>query len=137
MKTILLILLFSTAVNSQDKDTRELVEFPKMMQQHMLKNMRNHLININQILLYLANDELDKAADLAENQLGMSSLDLHHASHMAKFMPKGMQKAGTNMHKAASRFALKAQEGDVLAAYKSLSEVTTACVACHAGYKIH
>ena len=51
-------------------------------------------------------------------------------------MPKGMQDAGTAMHKAASRFALKAQEGEVLPAYKALNEVTSACVACHAGYRI-
>ena len=108
-----------------------------MMQTHMLGNMRDHVVSINQILIYLGNDELDKAADLAEERLGMSSLTSHHASHMAKFMPEGMRQAGTNMNKAASRFALKAQEGDALAAYKSLSEITTACVACHSAYRIH
>jgi cytochrome c556 len=40
------------------------------------------------------------------------------------------------MHRAASRFALKAQEGEVLPAYKALSEITAACVACHSGYRI-
>jgi cytochrome c553 len=79
---------------------------------------------------------MNDAADIAENRLGMSSLPKHEASHLAKFMPKGMQMAGTNMHKAASQFALKAQEGDLLAAYKSLSNVTSACVACHSAYRI-
>ena len=66
-----------------------------------------------------------------------SALVCHHgASHMGKFMPKGMRQAGTNMHKAASRFALKAQEGDLLPAYKVLSEVTSTCVACHSAYRI-
>lgn len=130
-----ILLLFSTQLIAEE-DNRQLVEFPPMMQTHMLGNMRDHVVSINQILIYLGNDELDKAADLAENRLGMSSLTSHHASHMAKFMPEGMRQAGTNMHKAASRFALKAQEGDALAAYKALSEITTACVACHAGYKI-
>ena len=41
------------------------------------------------------------------------------------------------MHKAASRFALKAQEGDALPAYKALQEVTAACIACHAAYRTH
>jgi hypothetical protein len=84
----------------------------------------------------MANDELDKAAEVAESRLGMSSLESHGARHMAKFMPEGMRQAGTSMHKAASRFALKAQEGEALAAYKVLSEVTLACVACHTGYRI-
>ena len=68
--------------------------------------------------------------------MGMSSLESHGASHMAKFMPERMRQAGTAMHKAASRFALKAQEGDLLPAYRVLSEVTSACVACHSGYRV-
>jgi hypothetical protein len=107
-----------------------------MMQQHMLSNMRDHLAAINEILVYLGDDELEKAAEVAEYRLGMSSLGSHGASHMGKFMPEGMRQAGTTMHRAASRFALKAQEGEPLAAYKALSEITTACVACHSGYKI-
>jgi hypothetical protein len=50
---------------------------------------------------------------------------------MAGFMPEGLRQAGTNMHKAASRFALQAQEGDVLASYKMLPDATSACIACH------
>ena len=117
-------------------DTRILVELPEMMQQHMLSNMRDHLAAINEILGYLNNDELDKAAETAEYRLGMSSLKAHGATHMAKFMPEGMRHAGTSMHKAASRFALKAQEGEALSAYQALSDITSACVACHSGYKI-
>jgi hypothetical protein len=122
--------------SASSNDTRVLVELPEMMQQHMLSNMRDHLAAINEILVYLGNDELDKAAEIAEYRLGMSSLGSHGASHMAKFMPDGMRQTGTTMHKAASRFALKAQEGEPLAAYKVLSEVTAACVACHSGYKV-
>jgi hypothetical protein len=117
-------------------DTRILVELPEMMQQHMLSNMRDHLAAINEILVYLDNDELEKAAEIAEYRLGMSSLKSHGASHMAKFMPEGMRQAGTAMHKAASRFALKAQEGEALPAYKALSDITSACVACHSGYRV-
>ena len=118
------------------EDSRQFVELPKMMQDHMMSNMRDHLASINEILQKMKNGELDKAAEVAESRLGMSSLELHGASHMAKFMPEGMREAGTNMHRAASRFALKAQEGEVLPAYKTLAEVTAACVACHAAYRI-
>ena len=106
------------------------------MQHHMMSNMRDHLVAINEILANMSNGELDKAAEVAESRLGMSSLDSHGAEHMAKFMPEGMRNAGTDMHQAASRFALKAQEGDALPAYGLLVEVTSACVACHAGYRI-
>ena len=119
-----------------DEDSRQLVELPEMMQKHMMANMRDHLVTINEILTTMANGQLDQAAELAESRLGMSSLESHGASHMAKFMPEGMRQTGTNMHRAASRFARKAQEGEILAAYKALSEVTSACVACHSGYRI-
>lgn len=119
-----------------DDDTREMVKLPEMMQGHMLANMRNHLETINLILLQMSKGELDKAAETAEQHLGMSSLDKHGAEHLAQFMPEGMKTAGTNMHHAASRFALRAQEGEALPAYTALQEVTAACVACHAGYRI-
>ena len=137
LSLVLTVLLTSFSGNSvASSDMRALVELPEMMQAHMLSNMRDHLAAINEILVYLGSGELDKAAETAEYRLGMSSLESHGASHMAKFMPERMRQAGTNMHKAASRFALKAQEGEVLAAYKALTEVTSACVACHSGYKV-
>ena len=138
LRVFVLLSLLTTACLAQAvEDTRQLVKLPAMMQQHMLANMRDHLQTINQVLIYMSENQLGKAGELAEARLGMSSLELHGASHMAKYMPKGMQEAGTNMHKAASRFALKAQEGELQPAYKALSEVTTSCIPCHASYRIH
>ena len=131
-----ILLVCSSSMSTADDDSRQLVQLPEKMQQHMMANMRDHLVAINEILINIANDELDKAAEVAEYRLGMSSLESHGASHMAKFMPEGMRQAGTTMHRAASRFALKAQEGGALSAYNALFEVTSACVACHSGYRI-
>jgi hypothetical protein len=138
MKKLLIILFLFLVQNRTlaQEDARLLVEFPQMMQNQMMTNMRDHLLTINRIQLYLVNDKMDKAAELAESHLGMGALKSHHAKHMSKFMPKEMAAIGTSMHKAASRFALKAEEGDLLPAYKALAEVTSACVACHAGYRI-
>lgn len=134
---ILLLMLLGIASSSHAVDQREKVELPPMMQQHMLANMRDHLRAINEILAYLADDQLDAAAEVAENRLGMTSLEAHGARHMSTFMPQGMRQAGNQMHRAASRFALTAQEGDLGGAYRQLGEVTAACVACHQGYRIH
>lgn len=117
-------------------DSRLMVQLPEKMQQHMLANMRDHLAAINEILHKMAAHEPDQAADVAEARLGMSSLESHGAAHMAGFMPEGMREAGNEMHRAASRFALRAEEGDAKAAYAALAEVTSACVACHAAYRI-
>lgn len=128
--------LINIGSSSAAEDTRQMVELPEMMQQHMLSNMRDHLAAINEILEQMAAGSYDEAADTAEARLGMSSMRSHGAGRMAKHMPEGMRMIGRSMHGAASRFALKAEEGEPLAAYKALTEVTSACVACHAGYRI-
>lgn len=133
---ICMSLLLLSSVSWAEEDTRQMIKLPEMMQEHMLVNMRHHLESIDLILMQLSAGELDKAADTAEQNLGMSSLDKHGAEHLAQFMPEAMRKTGTGMHRAASRFALKAQEGDALSAYAALQEVTAGCVACHAAYRI-
>lgn len=135
------ILLFGFTVTQAAEDGRQLVKLPEPMRVHMLASMRDHLATINEIQAALAKGEYDKAADTAENRLGMSSLAAHNAEHMAPFMPKAMQETGTEMHHAASRFARTAQEvavdGTLATALESLSQVTRQCVACHAAYRIH
>lgn len=129
-------LLCSSNISAADEDARQFIQLPERMQQHMMSNMRDHLAAINEILINMANSEFEKASDIAESRLGMSSLKSHGASHMANFMPEGMRQAGTSMHRAASRFARKTQEEDILPAYNALAEVTSACVNCHSGYRI-
>lgn len=134
--SIFALLTSVSSLSIAENDSRQMVELPEMMQQHMMSNMRDHLAAINEILLHMSSGELDQAAEIAEQRLGMSSLGSHGANHMAKFMPQGMRSAGTRMHKAASRFSVIAGEGELLPAYQVLSEVTSACVACHTGYRI-
>jgi hypothetical protein len=121
-------------------DPREAVAMPAMMKSHMLANMRDHLVTVQAIQSDLAAGRYDAAAELAEKQLGMTSLESHGARHMAEVMPQGMQAIGTGMHHAASRFAVTAQEAgvsrDLPRALAALSEVTAQCVACHAAYRI-
>ena len=122
-------------------DGRVIVKLPDMMREHMLSNMRDHLLALEEITRYLASQNYDEAAEVAENRLGMSSMELHGASHLGQFMPKEMGAIGTNMHRAASRFALAAKDaeidGGLNKAFSALSEVMQQCVACHAGYKVH
>lgn len=126
---------------AQADDPRPLVQMPPPMQEHMLANMREHLVAMGEIQAALAAGKYDQAADIAENRIGMSSLEAHHASHMAPYMPKPMQELGMTMHHAASRFALTAQEaeleGGLPRALSALSELTQRCAACHASYRVH
>jgi hypothetical protein len=122
-------------------DARQRVEMPEPMQEHMLANMRDHLAAMGEIQAALAAGNFERAADIAENRIGMSSLQSHGASHMAPYMPKPMQDIGTTMHRTASRFARTAQEarvkGGVPLALNALAELTRQCVACHASYRLH
>jgi hypothetical protein len=121
-------------------DTRELVKFPSELAEHTLANMRDHLVALQEINAALARGENDKAARIAEARLGMTSLKLHGAHEVAKYMPPGMQDAGSFMHRAASRFAIEAQNsgvtGDLKPALGALGEVMSGCVGCHAGYRL-
>lgn len=122
-------------------DGRELVRFPAPLREHTLASMRDHLLTLQRIQEALATDRYDAAAKLAEQRLGLSSFDLHQAHEVARYMPKGMAEAGTAMHRAASRFAVAAQTagatGELRPALEALSQVTMACVSCHAGYRLH
>lgn len=128
--------LLATGIANADADQRKLVKFPAQMRTHMLGNMRDHLTALHEIQAALAAGKLDQAADVAEQRIGMSSLALHDASHMAAYMPQPMQDIGTAMHHAASRFAQSAHEGDLKKALADLSAATQQCVACHAAYRV-
>jgi hypothetical protein len=121
-------------------DTRELVKFPPELVEHTIANMRDHLLALQEINEALAAGESEKAGKIAEARLGMSSLPLHGAAEVAKYMPQGMQDAGTRMHKAASRFAIAAQNagvtGELKPALGGLADVMAACVGCHASYRL-
>jgi hypothetical protein len=107
-------------------DTRQMVYFPKQLRERTLANMRDHLFSLQQIHEALSNLDYDKAAEIAEQRLGMSSLGLHGAHEVAKYMPQGMQDTGTEMHRSASRFAAAAQEaaatGDIKPALAALAK---------------
>ena len=76
--------LINIGASSAAEDTRQMVELPEMMQQHMMANMRDHLAAINEILEQMADGSYDEAADTAESRLGMSSMGSHGAGRMAK-----------------------------------------------------
>jgi hypothetical protein len=126
--------------NAQPADTRQVVNLPEPLRTHMLANMRDHLLTLHQIQEALAKGWFDKASDIAEQRLGLTSLKLHGAQDVGRYMPEGMQSLGTEMHKAASRFAIEAQDasvtGDMRPALEALSLVTEQCVACHSAYRI-
>jgi len=125
--------------HAASKEVRLVVKFPAALLQRELAHMREHLAILGQLQVALSKGAYGEAADLAEKNLGMSSLPMHGAQEVAKYMPQGMRDLGTELHRAASRFALEASNvgatGDVRPAIAALSDVTQRCVACHATYR--
>lgn len=137
---VMLLPIMAMSAVAAENDPRQ-VELPPMMRQHMLGNMRDHLLALSEIQQALAQGDFERAGEIAEGRIGMSSLTSHGAGHMAPFMPKAMQEIGTRMHQAASRFAIIAQEsaveGDAKRAIGALSAITQQCVACHSAFRVH
>ena len=142
-KLVLSLIVFTLILDNSiaANDARQLVEFPPMMRQHLLSNMLGHLVAITEIQQALSSGNFDQAAEIAEKQIGMSSLISHGASHMAPYMPKAMQALGMQMHRAASQFAIIAEEtaidGDIKRAIGGLAKITQQCVACHAAFRVY
>lgn len=118
-------------------DVRELVSLPDSVREVMRKDMLDHLSALNEIIAYLASNDLDMASYVAETRLGRSSMGKNNSSgiHPGKFMPADMRNLGWGLHVAATEFALVAKQGDLPNAYRALHKVTSSCVACHSSYR--
>lgn len=126
---------------SSGGDARQLVALPEPMRTHTIANMRDHLLALQEIDEALSKGDFTAASRIAEERIGMSSLKSHGATHIASFLPPPMQDIGTRMHRAASRFAVEAQNAsvanDLRPALLAKSAVIRECVACHAAYRYH
>jgi len=94
------------------------VRYLPELREHTLANMRDQLLALQQMQEALARGDYDGAAKTAERRLGMTLLIAHGAHEVAKYMPKGMQDAGTAMHRSASRFAVSLQKASITGALR-------------------
>lgn len=126
-----------TTNKSPASDLRPLVSMPDQARQFMREDMLGLLSALNEIIGYLAENNLDAAADVAESRMGKSSMGKHRATGMGpgRFMPLEMRKIAWGMHESATAFSQIAKEGDLKAAYTALQNVTASCVACHYSYR--
>ncbi len=140
--TAVLLVVAPPSTNAQD--SRELVQLPAGMQDDMLASMRDRLAALNRVIAAVGEGKLDDVVNVAEQRLGMSSLTLYGANHIAASLPKPMQDLQTTMHQAGSRLALvlHAASTDPTAqalrgVTRAIAAVTATCEACHAHYRLH
>ena len=156
--SILLVLLSTSAIAESDViDTRQIVTMPAPMKELFLKNMRGHMESLDRVIGALAEGSLNDAADISEIGMGMghgkvrqcdddkkgdnqhqhaSPVTEHKGKAFGKFMPKEMKMMGMNLHISANEFSDVARTGNMGEAYKSLRNITAACVACHQSFQV-
>ncbi len=149
---IALLQMFNNTVHAQETtDLRQFVEMPPQMKEMFLKNMRGHMEALDQIIAALADNDLNAAADIAGTTMGSASgkqrqcdedgsqqhkKTEHKKKAFGKFMPPAMKAMGRQLHISANKFAVIARQGDMGEAYKSLSQITATCVACHQSFQV-
>jgi len=120
-------------------DHRQLVNMPELPRTLMRTDMQDHLVALNEIFGYLAENNLAAAAETAEKRLGNSSMGKHavmaRGQGPGRFMPDAMRQMGWDMHAAGSEFAQMAKGGDTTKTYTALQKVMTSCVACHMSFR--
>ncbi len=145
-KVFISLLLFASQIAHSEEpmtkaqiggDPRQLVLMPDQARELMRKDMLDHLSALNEIIGYLAANDLGKAADVAETRMGRSSMGKHRGTGMGpgRFMPLEMRNIGWGMHDAATVFSKIAKQGDSKSAYSALQGITSSCVACHYSYR--
>ncbi|MBK1733265.1 cytochrome c [Thiococcus pfennigii] len=122
------------------EDPRTVVEMPPLQQRLLRQEMISHTAALDRIIDRLAGGDFAAAGEVAEKELGLSTMGKHAVRTAGQgpgqFMPAAMRSMGISMHQAATAFAEVAKTGDWQAALASLQTVTSACVTCHAGYRL-
>ena len=121
------------------QDHRQLATMPELPRALMRADMQDHLVALNEIFGYLAENNLAAAAETAEKRLGNSSMGKHavmaRGQGPGRFMPDAMRQIGWDMHAAGSEFAQTAKGGDTAKTYTALQKVMSSCVACHMSFR--
>lgn len=139
----LAMLLIASPVLAQPpaapQDQRQLVNMPELPRALMRNDMLDHLAALNEIIGYLAENNLAAASETAEKRMGQSSMGKHammaRGQGPGRFMPDTMRQMGWNMHDMASEFAKVAKSGDQAKSLAALQQLTSSCVACHMSFR--
>jgi hypothetical protein len=118
----------------------QLAELPAFVSNHLMASMRDHLEALEEITLLLSEHQYDKAAKRTEQNLGISSIEIHYERHAGKYMPVEMQILAKEMHRAASRLATSIRnaekDGGLNNIVAALSNTINRCVVCHNAYRL-
>ena len=121
-------------------DARQPVSMPAAARAELRAEMIDFMAALNELIGYLGEGKLAEAGQVADARIGVGAMGKHRNSPPeaipGRYMPDAMHGIARGMHVAASDFARVARKGDREKAYGALQQVTAACVACHATYRL-
>jgi cytochrome c556 len=113
-------------------DTRISLNLPPQKAQHQLMNMRNHVVAVQTIINYLANDEFDKASGIAHSQLGLTE---EMQKMCTSFSNPDFVSLGLEFHKSADKLSETLKTGDKNKSLLALSTTLSYCINCHETFR--
>ena len=135
------LLIAPTSVFAADTPQRTVVDVPDDIRIAMADVMRQQLAALDAVMAIIATGDYGKAADVAEDGLGMTASARYRSERFRPYMPDAMRQLGGVTHKAGSRLSkvlwaadLQSPEEAHAAVSKALSELVSGCNGCHSAY---
>lgn len=113
-------------------DERKSLHLNPMQKDHQLRNMRDHLEAVQQIISLLAKDEYTKASKVAYTKLGSTT---EMQMMCASFGDKDFENRGLEFHKSADKMSEIFKSKNKQKSLNALSVTMNHCVQCHSIYK--
>ena len=113
------------------EDTRVSLNISGMQAEHQLLNMRDHLVVVNIIIGYLANEKYDEASEIAMDRLGYST----EMQMMCNSFGDEFGAIGYDFHKSAETMSEVFKTKDQKKSLEALNTTMGYCISCHAKFK--
>jgi hypothetical protein len=114
-------------------DTRVAVPLLPMMANHQKRNMRDHLLAVQEIVVAAGRDDFS-AVETAVGRIGYSPQMGQMCTHMGAATP-GFTEQALAFHRTADTIASAARQHDRTAVMRALGTTLQACTGCHETFR--
>lgn len=131
----LLVLFGQLAWADEVKDTRQSLHLTPSERAFFLKDMRQMLSSVQQIVAAMASDNrqtMIEAAKLSGNQMAR-----HTPLSIKQKLPASFQALGAPTHLGFEEFAIRAETDDLSELSERLGQLMNNCMTCHATFKVN
>ena len=119
-------------MNHSIDDGRISLGLSPAMKQHQLSNMRSHLEAVQAITSLIAEEEFEKASEVAHSKLGLTE-EMKKMCNM--FNNKDFTALGLAFHESGDSLGEALKTKDTTESLRALQETLGYCVQCHAAFR--